>query len=208
VDGEHDAITEPVVALARFARDDEAGRLERRVVIAGKHRCQRLPGIRRVADTEPRGNGPREAARLEVFDRVRRLLQLATIELCRLQCDSGKVESLLAPVSLAGPVDAGHDETGLAGELLDGVGEALAPVLDQEADCGAVSATPEAVVELLGRAHGERRRFLAVERAARLVVSARFFERDVPIDNVDDVDTGQQRLDEIVRNHVLDAALA
>jgi hypothetical protein len=69
----------------------------------------------------------------------------------------------------------------------------LPPYSHQEADRGAVSAAAEAVIELLGRAYRERRRLLAVKRTAGAEIGAGFLERDVAIDDVDDVDPGQQR---------------
>ena len=76
----------------------------------------------------------------------------------------------------------------------------MARVFHQEPDRGAMRAAPEAVIELLHRAHGERRRLLAMKRAARLVVGARLLERHRSIDHVDDVDAAEQRLDEVARN--------
>src|SRR5581483_10705781 len=73
--------------------------------------------------------------------------------------------------------------------------------LHEEGDRVAVRAAAEAVVELLGRAHRERRRLLAVERAAGGEVGAGLLERDVTLDHVDDVDAVEQFLLERVRNH-------
>ncbi|MNC95153.1 hypothetical protein D3C83_121990 [compost metagenome] len=62
-------------------------------------------------------------------------------------------------------------------------------------------AAAEAVIELLGRAHGEGRRFLAVERAARDVIRAGALQLHVPIHHFDDVDPAEKVLDEGLRNH-------
>ncbi len=59
-----------------------------------------------------------------------------------------------------------HLHAGAAGQFLDGVDEAHALVFHDEADGRAVRAAAEAVVELLGRADREGRRFLVVEGAA------------------------------------------
>jgi len=42
---------------------------------------------------------------------------------------------------------------------------------------------------------------VAVERTAGLVVLSGFFQRHTAIDDVDDVDAGEQGIDEIARNH-------
>ncbi len=206
MDREHDAVAEAVVALAAVAGDDEAGRLERRIVVAVEHGGQRLPGVRRIADPEPGGNRAGEPAFLEIGDGARRLLQLRPIEPGGFQREGGEVAGLGAPLGLAGALDARHFEAGVARELLDRVRKRLAAVLHQEADRRAMGAAPEAVVELLGRTDGERGRLFVVERTAGLVVRAGLLERDVAVDDIDDVDPGKQRLYEIVRNHELDAA--
>ena len=57
----------------------------------------------------------------------------------------------------------------------------------------AIGAAAEAVVNLLRRAHLERGRGLAVERAARLVFHAGLFQRHPGIDHGDDIHRRQQR---------------
>ena len=166
----------------------EPGGLQRRIVVAGEHRGERLPSVGRVADAESGGDRARQAALLEVGDGAGRLLELGAIELRRLERNRRQIHRLLAPVRLARAFDARHLEPGVPRELFDGIGKRLAAVLHQEADGRAVRAAAEAVVELLRRAHRERRRLLAVERAARLVVRPGLLERDVAVDDVDDVD--------------------
>ena len=80
------------------------------------------------------------------------------------------------------------------------LGEAQAVVFHQEAQRRAVRAAAEAVIELLVRAHGERRRLLVVERTARLVVLAGFLERDAAVDEIDDIDPIEQIIDERLGN--------
>jgi hypothetical protein len=65
----------------------------------------------------------------------------------------------------------------------------------------AMRAATEAVIKLLGRADREGRRFFVVEGAAGGVVGAGFFERNVAVDQIDDVDPGQQILDKGIRDH-------
>src|SRR5690606_20928907 len=66
----------------------------------------------------------------------------------------------------------------------------------QERDRGAVRAAAEAMVELLGRRHGERCRALVVERAARRVLLALALERHARAADLDDVGARQQVVDE------------
>src|SRR5438874_4362083 len=72
----------------------------------------------------------------------------------------------------------------------------------QEADGVAVGTAAEAVVELLGRADGERRRLFVMERAEAEVVGAALLELDVARDDVDEVDAIEQVLLERIRNHL------
>ena len=90
----------------------------------------------------------------------------------------------------------GYGTAGAVGQLLDRVDEAEARILHQETDRRAVRAAAEAVVELLGRADREGGRFFVVERAAGGEVGAGFFERDVAVDQIDDVYAVQQFLNE------------
>src|SRR5207237_1550443 len=79
--------------------------------------------------------------------------------------------------------------------------EAHAVLLHQEADSVAVHAAAEAVVGLPGGADDEAGRLLAVERAQALVVDARLLERDGAAHQLDDVDAGEQVLDELAGDH-------
>ena len=81
------------------------------------------------------------------------------------------------------------------------VGKAHVLIFHQEAERGAVRAAAEAVIELLGRADREGGGFFAVEGAAGLVILPGFFQRHAPVDDVDDVDAGEQGVDEIARDH-------
>ena len=89
---------------------------------------------------------------------------------------------------------AGHLASGPAREFFHRFDELQVRVFHQESDRGAVGAAAEAVVELLVRDYGERGRLLVVERTARLVFLAGALERDVVLDDLDDVG----RRDEVV----------
>ncbi len=209
VDRKHDPVAKPVVTLAAVAGDDEADGFQHPVVVLGEHRGERLPPLGRVADAEAGGDGAGEPAVLEVGDRSRAVLERRAVELGGGEHQLRVVLRLDSARGLALALDARHREPGVAGELLDGLGERLAAVLHQEADRGAVRAAAEAVVELLGLAHRERGCLLAVEGAAGDVVGPGLLERHVPVDHVDDVDAGEQGLDEVGRNHgVRDASSA
>ena len=73
----------------------------------------------------------------------------------------------------------------------------------QEADGRAVRAAAEAVVELLGGRHREGRRLFIVERTQPLVVGSRLAQLDGLADHVDDIDAGQQLLDEGLRDQTI-----
>ena len=65
-----------------------------------------------------------------------------------------------------------------------------------------MGAAAEAVIELLGRTDRERRGFLAVEGAAGGQVGAGFLQRDIALDDVDDVDAVEQILLEWVADQI------
>ena len=78
---------------------------------------------------------------------------------------------------------------------------AQARILHQKTDGVAVRAAAETVIELLRRADRERRRFLVMEGAAGAVIRARFFKREVPLDEVNNVDAIEQIAFKGIRNH-------
>ncbi len=86
---------------------------------------------------------------------------------------------------------------GLLRQLFHGLAKVLALVLHQEGDRAAVGAAAEAMVELLLGADGEGGGLLVVKRATGLVVLPRLAQGDAAVDEVDDVDAGEQRIDEV-----------
>ena len=94
-----------------------------------------------------------------------------------------------------------HHHAHAPGQFLHRIDEAQARILHEEADGRAVGAAAEAVIELLGRADGERRRLFVVEGTAGGVVGPRLFQRYVAVNEVDDVDPVQQFLEEGFGDH-------
>ena len=94
-----------------------------------------------------------------------------------------------------------HAHAYAVGKLLHSFGEGEPLVFHDEADGGAVCAAAEAVVKLFAGADGEAGGFFFVKRAARHVVCAAFFERDVVVDDVYDVGFGEQVVDKAGWNH-------
>ena len=191
MDREHHAIAEPVVPLAAVTADHETCRLERRIVVIRKDLGQALPGVRRVTYAEAGGDLAREAPRFEIFDCMRGLLQAGSVEARRCEQQFIEILRFLAAFLVAGVFDPGHFEAAIAGQFLHGIRKRLAGMLHQEADGGAVRAASEAVIELLGRTDGERRCLFAVERAAGDVVGAGLLQRDMAVDDLDDIHAGK-----------------
>src|SRR4029077_9435981 len=138
-------------------------------------------------------------------DGARRLLQLGAIGIHRLFHERVEIGLALPARRLPGarrpPFRHLHADRG--GELLDRVDIAERRVRHQEADGVAVGAAAEAVIELLRRAYGERRRLLVMERAKAEIVGAALLELDVARDDVDDVDAIDKALLERIRYHFL-----
>src|SRR5687768_1657022 len=88
-------------------------------------------------------------------------------------------------------------------EILHRVDEAKAPVFHEETDGGAVCSAAEAVIELLCRAHRERRRLFRMKRAAGGVIRPGAFQLHIAVDDFDDVDAVEQVLDELLRDQTL-----
>src|SRR5690606_30224013 len=95
-----------------------------------------------------------------------------------------------------------HLHPRLRSEAVHGLGEAGPRVLHQEANRRAMRAAAKAMVELLGWADGKRRRFFPVERTQAQQVCTRLAQLHMLANNVDDIDPGQQILDEGIRNHL------
>jgi len=81
-------------------------------------------------------------------------------------------------------------------QFLDRVEKLHAVVFHQELERGAVGPAAEAVIELLLRAHRERRRALVVEGTAGLVFAAGALERYPRLDQLDDVGAREQLVEE------------
>ncbi|MEN9452153.1 MAG: hypothetical protein RLZZ369_1212 [Pseudomonadota bacterium] len=76
-------------------------------------------------------------------------------------------------------------------QLFDGFNKAQAGVLHQEAQRVAVHTATKAVIGLAAGADDEAGRLFAVEGAQTFEVDARFFERDMAPDDIDDVGSSQ-----------------
>ena len=81
-------------------------------------------------------------------------------------------------------------------ERTHGVGETGARMFHQEGDGAAMRSTTEAVIELLGGADSERGAFFVMKGAQAKQVGPTLSQLHISPDNVDDVDSGEQILDE------------
>ena len=90
----------------------------------------------------------------------------------------------------------GHRKTHGLRKVTDRVHEAHAKVLHQEADGVAMHTAAEAVVGLARGTDGEAGGFFAVKGTQTHVVCTRLPQRDVSTDNLGNVDTAQQVLNE------------
>ena len=164
-----------------------------------------MPARRRVTEPVLARDRTADAAPFEVFDRPRRVFEGAPPGLGGLlehqtqglaACALGGVTGLIGKAALF----LGHGQADLRGQILDRVDEPQAEVLHQESDGVAARATAKAMVELLGRNDVEARGFFGVERAQTDEAGAGFTQRHVAADDVDDVDPGEQLVDEGLGN--------
>src|SRR6185436_15314742 len=132
----------------------------------------------------------------QVFDRARRALELAAVEVHRLFHHRVEIGLALALRRLGGrtrlPFRHLHPDRG--SKVLYRVDVSHAGVRHQEADRIAVRAAPKAVIELLRGADRERRRLFVVERAQPEVIRAGLFQLHVARHDVDDVDANEKVL--------------
>ena len=75
-------------------------------------------------------------------------------------------------------------------KVLDGVDETHALEFHEEADGRSMGAAAEAVIKLFAGADRERGRFLIVERAACRIIPPHLAQRDIRVDDRDNVDPG------------------
>ena len=210
-DGKHDAMAKAVVALvlAMLATlvvpDHQTGFFQQTIGVIGKHTGQMVPAMRRIAQAEAGRNAAGQPALLEVVNGDLGCAQLLAVVIAGFFQHVGERGLLLLAFGGAGALfRAGvvirHLQAVLLCQILHGFDEAHAVVFHQETDGIPVLAAAEAMVELLGRADGERGRFLPVKRAQAEEVGARLAQLHVAAHHLDHIDAGEQILDEAVRN--------
>ncbi|TSE18327.1 hypothetical protein Tigna_02563 [Tepidimonas ignava] len=202
-DREHDAVAEAVVAaratVAVVGGHHQPALHQPFVLVVGKDGGQKAPLRRGVAQAIGFGDDAGEATAFQVLDGARAGLELGLVRARGLRQPFG--QGLLLP-TLGGGACArgrvvrlvGHAQPQLRSQIVHGVPKAGARVRHQKVDRVAVRAATEAVVELLGRADRERRRFFGVERAQADEVGPAFAQRHVAADDLDDVGARQQVL--------------
>ena len=205
MNGKHHTIAKAIITLALVTLDHQPCGNQRLGVVIGEGFLQVLPSARRVADAEFLRHFAGHAAFLQVFDGARRVLQLLTIILRCLKHDLVQIIALFRLVARLFEFGFRHLHAGHLREVFHRIDETQAAVLDQEADRGAVCAAAEAVIELLGLADRERRRFFGMKRTAGDVIRAGALELHIALDHIDDVNAVEQVLNEGLRNQACGA---
>ena len=187
VDREHQPVAELVVDVAAVLLRKQTGAFEQLHAprIGAERVAQRGKPVRRIADAEAFDDAGVDAALVDVSLRLVVLRELAAEEGVGRVQRGENVAGVAILVALAGI--ARHFQPGALGQFVDRVEEFEAVVVHQERDRGAVRAAAEAVVELLGRRHGERGRAFVVERTARGIFAALLLQRNARADDLDDV---------------------
>ena len=199
-DRKHHAVAEAVVDLAVLVFHQHAG-LDQQVaqrIPATQRRVQVVPARRREPHAELLRDLARQAARLQIIHRPRRLrvaAQLLAVEQRRFFHNG--VERFIALLALrrVAPATAGlagNGHAGTAGQTIHRLREFQVFVFHHERQRIAARATAEAIVELFVGVDAERGAALLVEGAAGGVILARLFQFDTPVYHLDDIDAVQQ----------------
>ena len=195
------------VVLAAFVVQHHAAVYQRRARIRLEHLGQRRPAFGRVADAVMRDDFGRQAASRHILPCLRRTRQLLLVK--RAGCLHHLFQCLLL-LFFGGTLgsglwvffaDIGHAHAHAVSQKLHGFDKAQTLVLHHKADGRPVRAAAEAMVKLLAGAHGKAGRFFFVERAARHIVRPALFQRNVLVDDIDNIGFGQQVVNEVLGNH-------
>ncbi|CFE01147.1 Uncharacterised protein [Bordetella pertussis] len=200
-DGKHHAFAEAVVAPPVLRLDHQAGFHQHGILVVVEHMGQAMAVGARPAQPEMGGDLAGQPALLEVGNGLRRAAQLAQVVRLRgvehlrmarhLGLAAGRFGLLARTV-----VFFGNREPHGGRQRAYGLGETRARMLHQEGDGTAVGAATETVIELLGRTDSERRAFFVVKRAKTKQVGPTLAQLHISPDDVNDVDPGEQILDE------------
>ena len=199
-DREHDAIAEPVVASRLLVFDNQPGfeQALAKFVAAAKFFQHGIPTAGRIADQIAFGCVSIQTARLEVIDRARMIPQ-ALAEKQR-HFAQQFVQRRAGRRRRARRLVPRHLHTVQRCQFLHGVDEFEVIVFHQKTERCAMRTAAEAVIKALVRADRKRRGFFVMKRTAGLVLPAGFLELYAAADELDDVGTVDQLVDEFLRD--------
>ena len=177
VDGEDDALAEPVVVMVVFDADQPhiLQQLQRVFAAEVSEECVAGRGIAELESIDCRFF---QLPLAQVI--ARRLAALAVKRFMKKRCCVGKafqtevVAVFFLRINLPPVVFVGDIQPVKFGEPLDGFREGQVVIIHQEADGIAADAAAKAVVKAFLRIDAERRRFFLMKRAASPMVAARF----------------------------------
>ena len=176
------------------AIDHQTGLDQRLVAIVVKHGLKVLPFFRRKTQTEMRRDFARQTAPFQVIDRLGRAAQLLAVIIAghphRVAQAGGhrRLGASRRAITADGRGFARHRHAHRLRQVRYRLGKTQAGVLHQETDGGAVRATTEAMIKLLGRADRKRRAFLVMERAQTHKIGAALLQLHKTADHLDNVD--------------------
>jgi hypothetical protein len=204
-DREYQAVAKPVVvsgaafAASRIALDDQSGlrQLTAFLVLRAEAVEQGIPGIRRVPKGELRGGGRIHSAHSKIFLPAHAVREVLFVESGGPRHDLMQVGAsrIAGALSLARQLDSRALR-----QIRHRIEKSQLLVLHQEADHRAVRAAAETVIELLVGTDPERRRFFVVKRAAGLEFAARFLQRHPRADDLHDIGSRDDLVDERLWN--------
>src|SRR6202041_3783969 len=199
--GKHQPVAEAVVeagrafAAAGIAFDDHAQLQYLAPILFLRSEAveEGVPGVGRVPQGEVRAGFRVDSTRAQVFPCAGIVREVLLEKAGDLRHDAMQVggAGVTRPQGFAR-----HLEARALREVRHGVEELHLLVLHEKADRGAMRAAAEAVVELLVRTDPEGRRLLVVERTAGLELAPRLLQRNPCADDLDDIGTGDDFVDE------------
>lgn len=179
---------------------------QRGIRIRLEHLRQRLPAVGRVAQTIMRDDFRAQAAFVQISFRSRIEFQLLRVKIsCHRRRFFQRLLFFLALGTDFGiivlPAHFRHNHTYAVGKELNRLRKRQSLMFHHKTNRRTMRPATETMIKLLGRTDRKRRCFFLVERATRHIVRPAFFQRNLLVDDADNIGFGQKLVNEVGWNH-------